>query len=95
MSCDSAERSACVACAHPRTGATVPLDTINSPGAYVCSWSGHLLRISKRSFSPQGGLTVNIVGPRPLTATKISDDPEVPLAEARGLAWQYGLSVGF
>ncbi len=75
-------------------GVRVALDTITSPGAYVCNWSGHLLRVPERSLC-EGLLTVNIVGGEPLIATKISDDPDVPIAHARGLAWSFGLSVGF
>jgi hypothetical protein len=80
---------------HPRAGATVPLDFVASPGTYVCNWSGHLLRIPQRSLLPSGALAVNIVGGEPLTVTKISDDPDLPLSAARGLAWRFGLSVGF
>jgi hypothetical protein len=79
----------------PRTGVTVPLDTVMSPGAYVCNWSGHLLRVPPRGLMPGGALTLNIVGGEPLTVTKICDDPDVPVPEARGLAWCLGLSVGF
>jgi len=82
-------------CGYPQTGVTVPLDEINSPGTYVCNWSGHLLRVPPHSLLPGGGLTLNIVGGEPLTVTKISDDPELPLSRARGVAWCLGLSVGF
>jgi hypothetical protein len=77
------------------SGTTVPLDVISSPGTYVCNWSGHLMRIPPASLDRAGHLTLNIIGGQPLTATKISDDPDLPVAEARGLAWSYGLSVGF
>ncbi len=79
----------------PHTGATVPFDTIKSPGTYVCNWSGHLMRIPERTVVPGEALTLNIVGHEPLTVTKISDDPRVPLAEARTLATGMGISVGF
>ena len=79
----------------PRTGTTVPLDTVASPGAYVCNWSGHLLRVPVGGLTSGGALALNIVGGQPLTVTKISEDPDLPLAEARGLAWSLGLSVGF
>jgi hypothetical protein len=80
----------------PRAGAQVPLDTVDAPGAYVCNWNGHLLRISQRSLLPAGGsLALNIVGAEPLTVTRISENPDLPLSEARGLAWRFGLSVGF
>jgi hypothetical protein len=79
----------------PRTGVAVPFDTVHSPGAYVCHWSGHLMRIPSRSLMPGGRLAMNIVGGEPLTVTKISENPDVSLPEARGLAWCFGLSVGF
>ncbi|MEW6198832.1 MAG: hypothetical protein AB1601_09235 [Planctomycetota bacterium] len=79
----------------PITGATVPLDTVRSPGAYVCGWSGHLLRVFSRGLMNDESPVLNIVGGEPLTVTKISEDPGVPLPEARGLAWSLGLSVRF
>ncbi len=79
----------------PRAGAAVPFDEITSPGAYLCNWSGHLLRVPEGGLLPGGPLALNIVGGEPLTVTKISDDPDVRLSEARGLAWSYGLSAGF
>jgi hypothetical protein len=79
----------------PRTGTAVPLDTVASPGAYVCNWSGHLLRVPQRGLTTGGELALNMVGGQPLTVTKISEDPDLPLAQARGLAWSLGLSVGF
>ncbi len=78
-----------------RSGVRLPLDTVTMPGAYVCDWSGHLLRVPADSVAPGRPLTVNIVGGAPLTVTKISDDPAVPLARARGLAWLCGLSPRF
>ena len=26
-------------------GVSIPFDSIRSPGAYVCNWNGHLLRV--------------------------------------------------
>lgn len=69
---------------------------IRSPGAYVCNWSGHLLRIPKRASIPADALVTSLGGrEQPLTVTKISDDPSVPLADARRLAQKMGLTVGF
>jgi hypothetical protein len=76
-------------------GVRVPLDAIRAPGAYVCDWSGHLLRVPPRSLAAEGLLPVNIIGGAPLTATKISDDADVSIARARSMAWGFGLSVGF
>lgn len=79
----------------PRVGIPVPLDTVASPGAYICNWSGHLLRVPEQGFLASGPLAVNIVGGQPLTVTKISENPDLPLSEARGRAWTLGLSVRF
>jgi hypothetical protein len=81
--------------AGPRAGAAVPFDTITAAGAYVCNWSGHLLRVPERSLNPQGALPLNMVGGEPLIVTKISDDPDLPLSTARGLAQSLGVNVGF
>ncbi len=78
-----------------QNGTRLPLDTITAPGAYVCNWSGHLLRVPARSLTPEGPPALNIIGAEPLVATKISDDPDLPLREARRLAGNFGLSVGF
>ncbi len=91
----SAMENACPAADGLRDGIRVPLDTIHTPGAYICNWSGHLLRIPQCGLTPAGPLAVNIVGGEPLIATKISDDPAVPLALARRLAWQFGVSIAF
>ena len=79
----------------PRAGAAVPFDAINAAGAYVCNWSGHLLRVPEHSLRPRGTLALNMIGGEPLTVTKISDDPDVLLSAARGLARSLGVSVGF
>jgi hypothetical protein len=71
-------------------GATVPVDTLGSPGAYICNWNGYLLRV------PAGGLLgLNIVGRAPLLVTKISANPQVSLARARSLAASLGCGAGF
>ncbi len=80
---------------HPRDGATIPFDAIDSPGAYVCNWSGHLLRIPPRTIVPGEALRLNIIGREPLTVTKISDDPGLSLHEARDRAVRLGVECGF
>lgn len=77
------------------TGTTLPFNAISSPGAYICNWSGHLMRIPERTVVPGEALTLNIVGREPLTVTKISDNPAVSLHEARTLAQRLGLKAGF
>jgi hypothetical protein len=54
-----------------------------------------LLRIPEQALSPGRPPGMNIIGREPLTVTKISDDPEVPLTKARTLAVDLGVAVGF
>jgi hypothetical protein len=76
-------------------GATIPFDTINEPGAYVCNWSGHLLRVPEDGVSPGRSPLINIIGPDPLTVTKISDNPYITITKAKLLASNYDLNVNF
>ena len=74
---------------------TLPFDMINTPGAYICNWSGQLLRIPERTIVPGEALKLNIVGQEPLLVTKISNNPGVSLTEARSLAADMGVPTGF
>lgn len=76
-------------------GITIPFDAICSPGAYICNWSGQLMRIPERTLVPGEALRINIIGREPLTVTKISDDPRVPLVQARNLATTLGVRANF
>ncbi len=76
-------------------GAAVPFNVVDTPGAYVCNWSGHLLRVPDDAISACRSPVVNLVGNEPLTVTKISDDPDVPLSQAKRLAADLRLEVHF
>ena len=76
-------------------GTTIPFDGIDGPGAYVCDWSGHLLRLPEEEVAPGRSVLFNMVGPEPLTVTKISDDPFVTLKDAKLLAADYDVGVNF
>jgi hypothetical protein len=78
----------------PRPGVIMPLDTVRSPGAYVCDWDGNLLRLSRDGVQDSRS-RMNFVGLAPLTVTMISADPHVPLETARGLAKELGARVSF
>ena len=73
----------------------MPLDVLSEPGAYVCNWSGHLLRVRPDAFPGGRPPGLNIVGDRPLTITKISDDPDVVISKAKRLAAFFNLEVKF
>lgn len=76
-------------------GTTVPFDAINEPGAYICNWSGHLLRVPEDAVAPGRSPVMNIIGAEPLTATKISDNPFITITKAKLLASNFDLNVNF
>ncbi|MGE3181355.1 MAG: hypothetical protein AB7N71_06975 [Phycisphaerae bacterium] len=76
-------------------GTTFSFDAITTPGAYICDWSGHLLRVPTEAISKSGAPAMNVIGPSPLTVTKISEDPYIPLTQAKHLATQRKLAVKF
>lgn len=80
-------------CAQP--GTILALDVLSEPGAYVCNWSGHLLRVRPDAFPGGRPPGLNMVGDRPLTITKISDDPDVVISKAKRLAAFFKLEVKF
>ena len=73
----------------------IPWDRVNEPGAYVCDWSGHLLRIPKDSVTSRRSPALNIIGQEPLFVTKICDNPYIPLTEARLLTSAVDMNVSF
>jgi hypothetical protein len=76
-------------------GTTVPFDGINSPGCYICNWSGHLLRVPEDGVTPGRSPMLNIVGSEPLTVTKISENPYITITKAKLLASNFDLNVNF
>ncbi len=78
------------------TGPHVLLQDIHEPGAYVCHWSGDLLRVAEHEIptdtapnlpaSPQD---------QPLETTKISDDPFIPISRARMVASNFDIDINF
>ncbi len=79
----------------PTCGVTVPFDQINAPGAYICNWSGHLLRVPEDGVTPGRSPLINIVATEPLTVTKISDNPYITITKAKLLASNFDLNVNF
>ena len=79
----------------PSLASLVPFEQVCEPGAYVCNWNGHLMRVPPDAISSSHCPTINIVGPEPLFVTKISDDPFVTLTKARMLACNFDINVCF
>lgn len=79
----------------PNHTATIPVEAISDPGAYVCNWSGHLLRIPDDGIASGRSPVLNIVGSEPLFVTKISDNPFITITKARLLAANWDVDVNF
>ena len=76
-------------------GTTWPFDAINEPGAYICNWNGHLMRVPEDAVAPGRSPKINLVGGGPLMVTKISDNPYVTLTKAKLLASNFDININF
>ena len=76
-------------------GQVMPFQSICEPGAYVCNWSGHLLRVPEDATTAGRSPLISIVGPDHLFVTKISENPYVAVTKARLLASNYDMAVNF
>ncbi|MEK6797746.1 MAG: hypothetical protein AABZ12_02140 [Planctomycetota bacterium] len=74
---------------------TIPFENINTPGCYICNWSGHLLRVPDDGVAPGRSPLLTIVGCEPLFVTKISDNPFIPITKARTIASNIDCNVNF
>ena len=76
-------------------GSKIPFEGIHEPGAYVCNWSGHLLRMPGDAFQMGRAHEVSMLAKEPLFVTKVSDDSFVAISKARRLAGDCDLDVNF
>lgn len=76
-------------------GTRVAFENINEPGCYVCNWTGHLMRVPQDGVARGRSPLLNIIGREPLYATKLTDDPFIPVTKARMLASNYDIAVNF
>ncbi|MFQ5424106.1 MAG: hypothetical protein ACE5F9_09005 [Phycisphaerae bacterium] len=76
-------------------GTTIPFENIQQPGCYVCSWSGHLLRVPEDGVVPGRSPVLNMVGNEPLFVTKISDNPYITITKAKLVASNLDINVNF
>lgn len=78
-----------------RGNTTLSYDGINEPGAYICRWSGHLLRVPEDSISTERSPRMSVIGADTLLVTKIDSNPFVTVSKARLLAANQDVSVNF
>ena len=76
-------------------GTVVPFESINTPGCYVCNWSGHLLRVSENGVAPGRGGAFQLNGGEPLHCTLISQNPYITKTKARMIAANFNLFTSF
>jgi hypothetical protein len=76
-------------------GQVVPFEKIEEQGAYVCNWSGHLLRIPEDAVCSGRSPLITINGSETLFVTKISDNPFLTLTKARLIACNLDVAVNF
>lgn len=76
-------------------GTTLPFESVQEPGCYVCNWSGHLMRVPEDGVAPGRSPLINIIGNEPLFVTKISDNPYIPLTKAKMIASNLDCAVNF
>ncbi len=79
----------------PGAGTTYRFDQIDSPGAYVSNWSGHLIRIPEEAVNPGRSPVLEILGKEDLHVTKVSENPFITVTKARMIASDLDLEVNF
>ena len=73
----------------------IAFEAISEPGAYICNWSGHLLRVPRELSAAHRTARMTLVSNAKLEVTRIGSDPEMPVARARALAKEAGITVAF
>lgn len=76
-------------------GTRVPFEGISEPGAYICEWSGHLLRVPSDAIAPGRSPLLSIIGAESLFAIRISSNPFVTITKAKLLASNMDVAVNF
>ena len=78
------------------TGPRVLLQDILEPGAYVCHWNGDLLRVLENELPLDELPNVpETTEDQVLETTKVSDDPFIPISQARMAASNFDIAVNF
>lgn len=74
---------------------TCEFSQISSPGLYVETRTGTLLRVPSDGVAPSRSPVISVVGKDPWIVTKISQDPFLPITKARMIAADLDLPVDF
>ncbi|MHA2264560.1 MAG: hypothetical protein ACXAEN_19370 [Candidatus Thorarchaeota archaeon] len=77
------------------SGERTQFDHINSPGAYICEWSGHLLRVPEDGVTQGRSPMISMSANSDLYVRKISSNPYILATKARLIASDQDLDVNF
>ncbi len=78
-----------------RIPAVMEFGDIELPGAYVTKQTGHLYRVPAEVLRAGRSPVIVITSCRPVLVARISNDPMLPLNEARCIAADHDLPVNF
>lgn len=76
-------------------GASIPFESIETPGTYYSNWTGHLIRVPEEALSAGHSPMLEIIGKENMFVTCLSKDPFLPLNKARMVAADLDLEVNF
>ena len=80
---------------NPDFGPTCYFGQINQPGCYILQHSGTLLRVPEDALIPGRSPAIDFVSNQKWIVTKITDDPFIPLTQARMTAADLDLFINF
>ena len=80
---------------HPDFGLTCYFEQINQPGCYILNHTGTLLRVPEDALIPGRSPAIDPVSNQKWIVTKITDDPFIPLTQARLTAADLDLFINF
>ncbi len=81
--------------ASPGFGPTCNFDQITQPGCYILQHTGTLLRVPEDALIPGRSPAIDFVSNQKWIVTKITDDPFIPLTQARMTAADLDLFINF
>ncbi len=72
-----------------------PLGEVKEPGAYVCFGTGDLIRVVRTDAPSSEVELVDKHGDQPMLVTRVSEDPFVPISQARMAAANLDIEINF
>ena len=76
-------------------GPQLPFSEVHDPGCYFSNTTGHMIRIPEDALRPGRSPAIEILAREEMAVTKLSDDPFLPISQARMIAADRDLAVNF